>query len=203
MRVAIVVWLAGLVAQSASGQLVTDMTPERIREAIAFGKSQKEAPYYEIRKAGLIGSVFKPRLGSFTTPFLRVALAAYEAKKQYRVFTEADVSKDMIAPEVHVYGMSQADGARIANVQTIVLTPRGRHDPANAIRPASTEEVPVRFRNLMGMNAAGKNLMAVFPLEVFREGHEVHIVFDSGVHDGAKNKFCEDCFVELKLDKIR
>lgn len=203
MRVAILVGLAGLIAGSASAQVVTDMTPEKVREAIAFGTSQKEAPYYEIRKPGFIGSVYKPRLGSFTTPFLRVALAAYEAKKQYKVFTEADVSKEMVAPEVHVYGMSQADGARIANVQTVVVTPKGRHDPASAIRSISTAEVPVQYQNLMGMNAEGMSLVAVFPLEVFREGHEVHIVFDSGVHDGAKNKFCEDCFVELKLDKIR
>jgi hypothetical protein len=45
--------------------------------------------------------------------------------------------------------------------------------------------------------------MAVFPLEVLREGNEVHIVFNSGVHDGAVNKLCEDCFVEFKLDKVR
>ena len=203
MRWVIFVGLAAVLAAPASAQIVTQMTPEAISEAIAFGTSQKEAPYYEIRKQGFVGSVYKPMLGSFTTPFLRVALAAYEAKKQYKAFSESDVSREMVAPEVHVYGMSQADGARVANVQAIVFTPNGRHDPASAIRPTSTSEVPVQYRNLLGMTAEGKNLMAVFPLEVLRDGNEVHIIFDAGVHDGAKNKFCEDCFVELKLDKVR
>ena len=203
MRWVIFVGLVALLAAPASAQIVTEMTPEKIREAIAFGTAQKEAPYYEIRKPGFVGSVYKPRLGSFTTPFLRVALAAYEAKKLYKTFTETDVSREMVAPEVHVYGMSQADGARIANVQAIVITPKGRRDPASSIRPASTAEVPVQYRNLMGMTAQGKSLMAVFPLSDFREGNEVHIIFDSGVHDGAVAKFCEDCFVELKLEKIR
>ena len=203
MRSAIFVALVAVCAAPVSAQIVTEMTPEKIREAIAFGTSQKEAPYYEIRLPGFVGSVYKPRLGSFTTPFLRVALAAFEAKKLYKTFTEADVPRELVAPEVYVYGMSQADGARIANVQAVVITPKGRHDPASAIRPVSTADVPVQYRNLMGMTAAGKNLMAVFSLEAFREGNEVHIVFDSGVHDGAKAKFCEDCFVELKLDKVR
>ena len=190
-------------AAPVAAQVVTEMTPERVREAIAVGTSQKEAPYYEIRKGGFGGSLYKPRLGSFTTPFLRVAQAAYEAKKQYRPFTEADVPAEMLAPELRVYGMSQAEGARIANVQAIVITPKGQRDPAAAIRPSSTAEVPVQYRNLMGMTAEGKSLMAVFPLEVLRESNEVHIIYDSGVHDGRENKFCEDCFVEFKLEKLR
>jgi hypothetical protein len=184
-------------------QVVTEMTPERIRDAIAFGTSQKEAPDYEIRERGFVGSVYKPRLGSFTTPFLRVALAAYEAKKQYKPFTEVDVTKEMVAPELHVYGSSQTVGARVANVQGIIITPKGRHDPADAIRPSSTTEVPIQYRNLMGMTAEGKSLLAVFPLDTLREANEVHIIYDSGVHHGGKNKFCEDCFVEFKLDKVR
>ncbi len=203
MRTLFFVGLAALFTAPSSAQVVTEMTPERVREAIALGNSQKEAPYYEIRKSGSFGSTYKPRLGSFTTPFLRVAQAAYEAKKQYRPFTEADVSKEMLSAELHVYGMAQAEGARIANVQTIVITPKGQRDPASANRPVSTAEVPVQYRNLTGMTAEGKNLMAVFPLGVLREGYEVHIVYDSGVHDGRIDRFCEDCFVEFKLDKVR
>ena len=64
-------------------------------------------------------------------------------------------------------------------------------------------EVPVQYRNLMGMTAEGKSLMAVFPLDALRESNEVHIIYDSGVQHGGKNKFCEDCFVEFRLAKIR
>jgi hypothetical protein len=41
--------------------------------------------------------------------------------------------------------------------------------------------------------------MAVFPLNVLQETNEVHL---SGVHDGGEHKYCEDCFVRFKLDKV-
>lgn len=195
--------LLALLPAASRAQIVTEMTPERILEAIAFGTSQKEAPFYEIRERGFMGSLYKPTLGSFTTPFLRVALAAYEAKKQYKTFAPTDVTKEMVALELHVYGRSQVMGARVANVQAIVITPKGRHEPADAIRAFSTTEVPIQYRNLMGMTAEGKSLMAVFPLDVLRETNEVHIIFDSGVYHGSKSKFWEDAFVEFKLDKVR
>lgn len=171
--------------------------------AIALGSSAKAAPFYEIRVPGFVGSTYKPRLGYFTTPYLRVAQAAYEAKKLYKPFTEADVSPTMTALELHVYGTAQAVGARVANVQTIVITSKGERDPAKAIRPTSITEVPVAFRNLMGMEAQGKSLMAVFPLDALREGFEVHVIYDSGVPNGGRDKFCEDCFMEFDLKKIK
>src|SRR5207253_3191463 len=78
---------------SASAQLVSEMTHAKIQEAIAFGTSQKETPMYRIKKGGVWGTVYKPVLGYFTTPFARVAEAAYEAKKQYKAFAESDVTQ--------------------------------------------------------------------------------------------------------------
>src|SRR2546425_566449 len=57
---------------SASAQLVSEMTHAKIQEAIAFGTSQKETPMYRIKKGGVWGTVYKPVLGYFTTPFARV-----------------------------------------------------------------------------------------------------------------------------------
>ncbi|MCA1564032.1 MAG: hypothetical protein LC753_20745 [Acidobacteria bacterium] len=170
---------------------------------IALGASAKQAPFYEIRRPGFVGSTFKPRLGYFTTPYLRIAQAAYNAKKQYKPFGEGDVTAEMTVSELHVYGMAQAVGARAANVQPIVITPKGERDPGKAIRPTSVAEVPVEFRNLMGMEAGGKGLMAVFPLEALRNGFEVHIIYDVGVPNGSRTSFCEDCFVEFDLGKIK
>jgi hypothetical protein len=194
--------LALLAFSSVSAQLVTAMTQDKIQEAIALGVSQKESPMYRIHKGGFFGSIYKPVLGFFTTPFARVAEAAYEAKKQYKAFAESDVTQDILAPELRVYGMAQADGARIANFQTIVITPKGGRDAARAIQPSSTTEIPVEFKNAMGMTAQGKSLMAVFPLDVL-ETNEVDLVYDSGVHNGGEHKYCEDCSVQFKLDKIR
>lgn len=196
--------VALLSATSVVGaQVVTTITPDAVRAAIALGGSAKQAPFYEIRRPGFVGSAFKPRLGYFTTPYLRIAQAAYEAKKQYKLFGENDVTPTMTAPELHVYGMAQAIGARVANVQTIVITAKGERDPDKAFRPTSGTEVPVEFRNLMGMEAGGKSLMAVFPLEALRSGFEVHIIYDSGVPNGSRTNFCEDCFVEFDLGKIK
>ena len=192
-----------LTATPASAQVLTNLTPVQIREAIAYGSSEKKVPYYEIRKGGIFGSDYKPTLGSYTTPYLRVAQAAFQAKKQYRSFTEADVTEDMLAPELRVYGYSQAEGPRIANVQAVVITPKKKHEPEDAIRPVSTSEIPVEFSNLMGMKSEGTSLLAVFPLDVLSEDNEVHIIYDSGVHDGGENKYCEDCYTKFNLEKVR
>lgn len=104
------VMLTALVAGPVSAQAISDLTPDQLRKAISFGSSQKKAPYYEIRKGGFFGSVYKPTLGGYTTPYLRVAQAAFRAKKQYKSFTEADVTEDMLVPELRVYGYSQVDG---------------------------------------------------------------------------------------------
>jgi hypothetical protein len=91
----------------------------------------------------------------------------------------------------------------VANVQSIVITPKGKHEPQDAIRPISTSEIPVQFSNLMGMETEGTSLVAVFPLDVLSEENEVHIIYDSGVHDGGKNKYCEDCYTRFNLQKVR
>lgn len=190
-------------ATTVGAQVVGELTPDVVRSAITLGTTAKAAPFYEVRVPGLFGSLYKPRLGYFTTPYLRIAQAAYEAKKFYKPFTEADVSTVMTSLELHVYGTAQAVGARVASVQAILIAPKGEHDPAKAIRPTSTAEVPVGFRNLMGMEAKGTSLMAVFPLNVLREGFEVHVIYDSGVPNGSKDKFCEDCVMEFDLKKIK
>lgn len=192
-----------LITAPTAAQVITNVTPETVRSAIAFGTAAKEPPFYEIRRSGFVGSVYKPRLGFFTTPYLRIAQATYESKKQYKPFSEADVTPAMTVSELHVYGMAQAVGARIANVQNIVITRKGERDAAKAVQPASVSEVPVEFRNLMGMQAQGKNLLAVFPLAALKEGFEVHVIYDSGVPNGSANSFCDDCFVEFDLKKVR
>ncbi len=80
-----------------------------------------------------------------TTPFLRVALAANVAKKRYQRFTEADVTPEMIAPEIHVYATSQAlEGAAIANVVTVVLLPYKSKDRDRAVQPTRVIEASAR-----------------------------------------------------------
>src|SRR5712692_3213182 len=82
-----------------AAQIVTEMTPERIKEAIS---SEKATGCYELHKQSLTGRVV---VGCFTTPFSRVVAAAQNAKRKYKPFTEADVTPELIAAgELHVHG---------------------------------------------------------------------------------------------------
>ena len=40
-------------------------------------------------------------------------------------------------------------------------------------------------------------------IDALREGREIHVIYDGRVHDGGRNKFCEDCSVEIKLKEVR
>ena len=72
-------------------QIVEDMTPEFIRNAIAIGIKEKDVSWYRIKEKASFS--WPPLVAFYTTPFLRVVLAANEAKKHYKTFTEADVAR--------------------------------------------------------------------------------------------------------------
>src|SRR6266852_2889069 len=93
---------------TAEAQVVHDMTPDRIREAIELGTKSKELSPYRIQEKARWS--WPPLIAVYTTPFLRVALAANAAKRQYHAFTEADVTPEMTAPEIHVYATSKSLG---------------------------------------------------------------------------------------------
>src|SRR5687768_8054551 len=106
-------------ALPSGAQVVTEMTPERIRDAIADTKTDG---CYELRKG----------YACFTTPYSRVVLAARSAKKEYKPFAEADAA-DLLAPFIEVVARPQPSmiigsgrtGPPI-DVKTIVVLPRKR-----------------------------------------------------------------------------
>ena len=102
----LVLAVASVVVGTGQAQIVQDMTPERIREAIALGTNAKELRPYKIQEKARWS--WPPLISVYTTPFLRVALAANAAKKRYKRFTEVDVTPDMTALEIHVYAASQS-----------------------------------------------------------------------------------------------
>ena len=164
----------------AFAQIVGDMSSDRIREAIALGTKARDLEPYRINEGANWSPPFK--FAVYTTPFLRVALAAYNAKKQYKQFTEADVQPSMLAPEVEVYASSQPiEGTQIANVETIVLLPYKGKDRSTAILPTRTSALPDEYRNLYGFVGRGGGMLAVFPLDAWQENNELHVVFDKPV----------------------
>jgi hypothetical protein len=114
--------------------------------------------------------------------FLRVALAANAAKKQYRAFTEPNVTPKMIAPEIQIYAAPQSlGGTAIANVQRIVVLPHNSKDSSRAIHPTRMNEASQEYKNLFGSSGERRGILAVFPLDVWTEDNAVHVGFDTGI----------------------
>ena len=176
------------------------MTPELAQEAIITGASG----FYRLQERTIWGD--GPVLGYFTTPYSSVALAAALDRKRDTPFTPADVTPDMLRPELHVYATSQAvygNKNRIANVKTVAVRPYQSKDRTAALQPARTEAGTDDVWNLMGAPANGRKMMAVFPLSALNEANEIRVVFDRHVPGSSEIKGCTDCGARFSLDKVR
>lgn len=190
---------------TATAQVVREMSPDRIREAIALGNAAKDIRAYRIQEKARWS--WPPLIALYTTPFLRVALAANTAKQHYKQFKESDVTPEMLAPEIQVYAPSQpVQGTEIASVETIVLMPNKSKDRSLAIQPRSISDATEEYRNLFGFSGEGKGKLAIFPLEVWQESNEVHVVFDHEIPSSqgpGKMGGCTDCKSRIYLEKVR
>lgn len=198
-------WVCGLCmllgfAVHVQGQVVTEMTPELVQEAIATGGPG----LYRLQERTIWGD--GPVLGYFTTPYSRVALAAAVARRHDKPFTSADVTPQMLLPELHVYAASQAvygNKNRIANVKTVVVMPYQSKDRSAALRPARTEPGTDDIWSLMGAPANGRNMMVVFPLSVLNDANEIRVVFDRHAPGSSSIKGCTECSARFALEKVR
>lgn len=204
-RVAVLVLALTSGLSGAQAQIIRDMSAERIREAIALGAKTKDLGWYRVQEKARWS--WPPLIALYTTPFLRVALAANAAKRQYKTFTEADVTPEMLEPEILVYAPSHdVQGADIANVETVVLLPHDTKDPSKAVHPQRVAEASQAYKNLLGFSGEGRGLVAVFPLESWRDDYDVHVVFDKaipGSHGANSVGGCMDCRSRIYLEKIR
>jgi len=211
-RLALLVALAVLVPVSSWAQVVSGMTPERIAEAIKAGEAAKDRDkpgYYRIQLRSGWGN--GPLIGFFSTPFSRVMAAANAAKRKYKSLSPAEVTGEMIAPEIVVYapsaveetGTGLAAKQKIVSVEAVVVPPMGSKDRSKAIHPIRTSEMTEEYQNLFGAKSSGKGMIAVFPLSVLTEENEIHIVFDALRTGQGILHMCTDCAVQFKLDKIR
>jgi hypothetical protein len=189
---------------NAVAQIVTDMTPERIAEAIAAGEKNKVASGEMWESSGWAWG--RAHIATFSTPFMRVAAAARQAKREYRKFTPADVTEDMVAQELHIYAWPKAD----ISVQAVVITPRRGNREEKAAASIHSErfiEIPMVFQNLFGAEFEGVGQMAVFPLSALSKDNEVHVVYSGKVVIGTNRKgptvTCDDCKVGFDLDNVR
>jgi hypothetical protein len=154
------------------------MTPVAVAEAIKEGTTAKSVRFYTAR-----GGPFEigANIGvAYSTPYVRVAFAANEAKRRYKRFTEADVTDELKAPELRVYAPAWAGSDRrtIVSPEAIVVLQGG--DKGSIIQPTSTQEITEEFQNLFGAKTDGHSMVATFPLSMLKDGNTIRVVWNIG-----------------------
>jgi hypothetical protein len=154
--------------------------PIWVNEAIRLGQSKKVRPY-------LLTCHFFFEMtdvwGNFTTPFLRVAIAASEAKEKFKIFGPSDVTEEMLAP-VLIVTVSPIVGNKFTDshsgAEHVVIKKRGTNDPADAIQPTTIKPFDETYTTAGGGTITLQGLVATFPLNAFREGQEIFFLFKGG-----------------------
>lgn len=204
MRFALVAAL--LLAPAAGAQIVTDMTPELIAQAI---KDEKNKGCYPLATTGTFGTEKFGR-GCFTTPYSRVALAAREARERYQAFSADQVTPEMIAPELEVIAIPQKtfvfgrgmEGPP-ASVKAVVVIPTKSKDRSQAILPLRQEPTLERYSNMLGATWEAAGMVATFPLSALSEKHEIRFVYEAPACQDWKGKVTPECATGMKLKDVR
>lgn len=187
-------------SQTARGPIQT-LTDADIQTAITLGQSGSKIEPYPIR-IGKAMERMNPIIGAYTTPFRRVALAAFDAKRRYRPFTALEVTEEMTRPTFDVVVMAQQvvgfwrREPTLAQVLEIVITEKGGR--GTIVRPISRGSVPATYRNFEGFAMEAPGLLVSFPVDALKETNELHVVFDQKALG-----ICTDCTINFKLSTVR
>lgn len=172
--------MALLPAAETHAQFVADMSPERVREALAWGlrAPETELDQYQLRTD-------RSWLVNFDTPFLRVAQLSRAMKIQNAPASEADVSPKVAGPEVHVYAHARMDtgGGPLPNIDYVVILHPRPGAELETILPSSVQSFVRRVptdADFMGSTRIARSLKAVFPLRALAAGNSVRITFEGG-----------------------
>lgn len=192
-----IAWANSLVAQ-------TDGRPstQEITNAIAAGAKLDQFVMRALRTGGGFRTmgIRGGTIALYSTPLDRVRAASYSAARSYRPFTAADVTEEMVRPELHIYAAPVAIAGQpaVANVVAIVIMPHDSKDRSKVIQPLSVAETSETFRNLLGYVGGGTGLTAVFTLDVLSKNNDVHVVFDRAVRLGGDGP-CTDCRAQFEV----
>ena len=144
----------------------------------------------------------KEVFGCLTTPYSRVVAAAQNARKMYQEPTLP--APDVIADgELHIHAFSHALKRDVSSPVMVVLMPAKSKDKSKAIRPTRIEESKTHYSNAYGATSEGKELMAVFPMELLSDKYEIHIVFDESRYGMGCEEKGTDCTVEVDLKDVK
>jgi hypothetical protein len=200
------VTMLALAPQPVMGrQVAATLAPAALEDAIHLVEDEKAArrfleAYVLQTRAGWGQG---PLIGSISTPFARVVQAALTARKQGNAFTIADVTPELMAPELHVIVLSQQptyDESTMATVQSVFLA---QHGTPTGRQPSRKEQLTKEYQNRYGIASDRPGIVAVFPLDAVTPGAEVRVVFDRIVRGATASSGCLDCVVPLDTRKIR
>src|SRR5687767_13096323 len=138
------------------------MTSVAVADAIKEGTTAKNVRFYPAR-----GGPFEigANVGvAYSTPYVRVAFAANEAKRRYKPFTQADVTDELRAPELRVYAPAWAASDKRTIVSSEAIVVLKGWDKGSVIQPTSTQEmtegVPKPVRREGGRTLGGSDVPA-------------------------------------------
>ena len=150
-------------ASNAAAQVVTDMTPSRIDQAIALGVEGRPAPYSLRGRASWI---------EFDTPFLRVCERAASAPVADRSVATAEV----LAPELRVIAGPEPLSENVPAVKKLlIVNPDGA-----SIAPVSHESYVDYAQTAKRKKIALKGMRAVFPITALQPGSSFRLVMSDG-----------------------
>jgi hypothetical protein len=161
-------------------ELARPLDGQRVREAIAFGRSaSSEIEQYLLLQAGSY-------VVNFDTPFLRVAQLAHAMKQQNASLDETAVSPKLTSEVANVYvharHEARAAGGFLEVEQVAIARPR-QGGPPELVTPVFIQSfvrrVPVPD-TYDGPTLLARSVKAVFPLRALVPGAEVRIRFVGG-----------------------
>jgi hypothetical protein len=163
MRLQALLALPLLSALPAGAQVVTNMTPERIDQAIAAGVDQKP-PAYALRT--------RQFWMEFTTPYLRVCERAAGAAKADRSIA----TPDLVAPELRIVAAAEPLGDKVPAVKAAVVE---RAD-GTTVKPSSQQEFVDYAQSSRRKKIAIRGVRAVFPIAVLEPGARFRFELSDG-----------------------
>jgi hypothetical protein len=157
-----------------------------VEEAIHLGSTKKVKPYPLQNKFLGVSAT----LGSVTTPYLRVAIAASEAREKLMPFDTTKVTEEMLADNVVVtvlpiLGNRISDTHRSAE-HVVIKKPKSK-DPADAIQPLSIQPFSEGASNVFGARIEKQGMVATFPTGALREGWVFYLLYEKA--PGTRNEF--------------
>jgi len=189
---------ACLLAAPAFGQLLSPpstLTLGQTRDAIDWGMGKLKVDGRELNgnQQYPIADYGYDAGAVLLTPFLRVALAAQEAKRADRPFRPADAT-DLLADNLcHVVAFPYDRGPRwgsdglgppweaamerFAGVAQVLLMPRGSDDLEKAIQPAWTKPQVNTSHTQAGLKLETVTLLAAFPCEAVTAANDLLVIF--------------------------